>query len=315
MAFRADYLIRETGQNLFRNPSLSIATILTVAVSLSLMGASLLVQQGVGRINNLFRDGVDFIVWMDVGVLPEQVSSTQDFLNQSPFIRNTRYIDRGGDLGGVPALLRRTSPRSSSWCHPDQLPTSFEVTPQDADDRLDPGPGRRDRHPGRGRRGRVRQRQHQGHHHLLPPAAPRSCWWPRSLSAVAAALLMYNSIRTAVFARRREIEVMRLVGATKWFIRIPFMLEGLLQGVSSGPSSASSRCSGSTRRSRTTSAAWTASCFGTSPCQAPRCWWIGASLMILGRRHPRRGRRRRGRHPLPRRLTVSPADQNGRGRG
>jgi cell division transport system permease protein len=42
---------------------------------------------------------------------------------------------------------------------------------------------------------------------------------------------MYNSIRTAVFARRREIEVMRLVGATKWFIRIPFMLEGLLQGL------------------------------------------------------------------------------------
>ena len=51
------------------------------------------------------------------------------------------------------------------------------------------------------------------------------------LSAVAAAMLMYNSIRTAVFARRREIEVMRLVGATKWFIRIPFMLEGLFQGV------------------------------------------------------------------------------------
>jgi cell division transport system permease protein len=51
------------------------------------------------------------------------------------------------------------------------------------------------------------------------------------LAAVAAAMLMYNSIRTAVFARRREIEVMRLVGATKWFIRIPFMLEGLLQGL------------------------------------------------------------------------------------
>ena len=51
------------------------------------------------------------------------------------------------------------------------------------------------------------------------------------LSAVAAAMLMYNSIRTAVFARRREIEVMRLVGDTKWFIRVPFMLEGLLQGL------------------------------------------------------------------------------------
>jgi len=51
------------------------------------------------------------------------------------------------------------------------------------------------------------------------------------LSAVASGLLMYNTIRTGLFARRREIEVMRLVGATKWFIRIPFMLEGLLQGL------------------------------------------------------------------------------------
>ena len=43
----------------------------------------------------------------------------------------------------------------------------------------------------------------------------------------AAVLLIWNTIRTAMYARRREIEVMKLVGATDWFIRIPFMLEGL----------------------------------------------------------------------------------------
>jgi cell division transport system permease protein len=47
----------------------------------------------------------------------------------------------------------------------------------------------------------------------------------------AATLLIWNTIRTAMFARRREIEVMKLVGATDWFIRVPFMLEGLVQGV------------------------------------------------------------------------------------
>ena len=50
----------------------------------------------------------------------------------------------------------------------------------------------------------------------------------------AAVLLIWNTIRTAMFARRREIEVMKLVGATDWFIRIPFMLEGLLQGLIGG---------------------------------------------------------------------------------
>src|SRR4249919_608053 len=50
------------------------------------------------------------------------------------------------------------------------------------------------------------------------------------LLAVAVGLI-FNTIQTAIFARRREIEVMKLVGATNWFIRIPFMLEGLFQGL------------------------------------------------------------------------------------
>ena len=48
---------------------------------------------------------------------------------------------------------------------------------------------------------------------------------------VGAVLLIFNAIQLAVFSRRREIEVMKLVGATNWFIRLPFMLEGMLQGV------------------------------------------------------------------------------------
>ena len=61
----------------------------------------------------------------------------------------------------------------------------------------------------------------------------------------ASVLLIWNTIRTAMFARRREIEVMKLVGATNWFIRLPFMLEGLLQGLAA-PRSAASCCSSAT---------------------------------------------------------------------
>ncbi len=51
------------------------------------------------------------------------------------------------------------------------------------------------------------------------------------LLAVAAVLLIANTIRLSIFARRREIEVMKLVGATNWFVRLPFMLEGMLCGL------------------------------------------------------------------------------------
>jgi cell division transport system permease protein len=46
----------------------------------------------------------------------------------------------------------------------------------------------------------------------------------------ASVLLIANTIRLSIFSRRREIEVMKLVGATNWFVRGPFMLEGLLCG-------------------------------------------------------------------------------------
>ena len=48
---------------------------------------------------------------------------------------------------------------------------------------------------------------------------------------VSAAVLILNSIRMAIFARRREVSVMKLVGATNWFIRVPFMSEGMIQGL------------------------------------------------------------------------------------
>jgi cell division transport system permease protein len=48
---------------------------------------------------------------------------------------------------------------------------------------------------------------------------------------IASTLLIANTIRLSIFSRRREIEVMKLVGATNWFVRGPFMLEGLLCGL------------------------------------------------------------------------------------
>ncbi len=47
----------------------------------------------------------------------------------------------------------------------------------------------------------------------------------------AATILIGNTIRLSIFARRREIEVMKLVGASNWFVRGPFIVEGLLTGV------------------------------------------------------------------------------------
>ncbi len=229
MAFRPDYLVRETGQNLFRNPSLSIATILTVAVSLSLMGAALLVSQGVEQINNRFKDEVEFIVWMDIDVTQEQLESVDNILQDSPFVKRLSFVDRDQTFSDFQEFFA-DEPEILELVEADQLPTSFSVVPQDANVEYIRALGTEiEKESG------VEEVQFADENIKAISSFSRGSsqimLFAALASAVAAALLMYNSIRTAVFARRREIEVMRLVGATKWFIRIPFMLEGLLQGL------------------------------------------------------------------------------------
>jgi cell division transport system permease protein len=51
---------------------------------------------------------------------------------------------------------------------------------------------------------------------------------------LAAIVLIFNTIRLSIYARRKEIEVMKLVGATNWFVRIPFLIEGFFEGFTGG---------------------------------------------------------------------------------
>lgn len=229
MAFRPDYLLRETGQNLLRNPSLSIATILTVFISLSLMGVALLFQNGIGRLNSVFQDEVEFVVWMDDEAGTAQVDLIENTLENNLYVREFSYIDKEktwvefqGYYADRPEILELLTK--------EKMPTSFRVSPKDVDVAAIRAIGEE-----------IETLEGVSDVQFASEAIANIEKFSRLTSismivaafaaGIAAALLMYNSIRTAVFARRREIEVMRLVGATKWFIRIPFMLEGLVQGI------------------------------------------------------------------------------------
>ncbi len=229
MALRVDYLAKETGYNLIRNPSLTIATVLTVAVSLALLGSALLIRSGVDGLNVRFQDDVEFIVWLDRDATSEQVSIVERALNDSPLIADSRYITRQETFAEFQEFWQ-DSPEIMASVEPERLPTSFRVIPTEpdlevvealaAEYRLLPG---------------VKEVDFAGEFikqlNSFTRTASTIMLVTAAGSLVASSLLMYNSIRTALFARRREVEVMKLVGASNSFIRIPFIMEGLVLGV------------------------------------------------------------------------------------
>jgi cell division transport system permease protein len=229
VVLRVDYLAKETGNNLVRNPTLTVATVLTVAVSLALLGAALLIQRGVDGFNTRFKDDVEFIVWMSPDAPPESIEATAQFLEKSQTVESFSYVNQEATFVEFQAYYS-DQPEVLDLVEPTQLPTSFRVVPAIPDlaliralgDEIQALPGIIDVDYAE---------EYIKQLNDVTSSASRIMITAALLAAVASALLMYNTIRTGLFARRREIEVMRLVGATKWFIRIPFMLEGLLQGL------------------------------------------------------------------------------------
>jgi cell division transport system permease protein len=229
-----DYILRETAINLRRNITLTIAAIVTVAVSLALFGSTLLLRQGVENQSARWQDGVQVLVFLQRNITDEQRSALEDSIGKNPEVDSFRYVDVAESnqearrlFRGNAAMLQRLD------ADPEMVPPSFRLVPRTTET----GTVESLRRQYEGQPGvqaatgetegvkTVRGVSHFGQLMMLVAAV---------ILLVAALMLILNAIRMATFARRREIEVMKLVGATNWFIRVPFMLEGIIQGLVGG---------------------------------------------------------------------------------
>ena len=229
MALKVDYVVRETGTNLIRNFSLTFASILTVAVSLSLVGAALLVRGAVDNATARWEGGIEFIVFIQPEASQDQTDTVEQELQDSPQVEDFSFVDQDATFEEFKDLFA-DSPQIIDTVTPEILPPSFRVVPTDkAPETIEGLRTVFERQPG------VREvvaatdtiRTIQNLSRLFQSIA----FGVAAALVIAAGLLVLNSIRMAMFARRREIEVMKLVGASNWFIRVPFMLEGVVQGL------------------------------------------------------------------------------------
>jgi cell division transport system permease protein len=230
MALKVDYVVKETGRNLVRNPLLSLATVVVVVVAVALVGGSLLLRQGVANATSRWRGDIEFIVFMNPDASPEQIEGVQGALEESPQVDSFIFFDKEDALREYQELFAEDQPEFVDLVTPDALPTSFRVKPVTPDSTVvDALVQQFGQEPGVFKVVAATDviRKIQRISNLMSVGI--------ALVAVvltAAAMLFIGfTIQTAVFSRRREIEVMKLVGATNWFIRVPFMLEGVVQGI------------------------------------------------------------------------------------
>jgi cell division transport system permease protein len=221
------YVARETATNLKRNVFITVAAVLVVSVSLYLVGVVLIASFAVDRALTLQTRKVEVAVFLSRDVTPPARDSIQKDLTEMPEVASVEYESKE-DAYERFKILFRDEPEIVANTTPDALPESFRVKLKDPNE----FPVVRDRLEGRPGIGEIRDERQFLKRFL---AVVRDI---RTLGAVvvgllilAAAVLIATTIRMAIFARRREVAIMKLVGATNWFIRIPFMLEGVIQGM------------------------------------------------------------------------------------
>lgn len=229
MAVRLDYVMRETGSNLVRNFTLTFAAIITVAVSLTMVAASFLIGQG---INNSFlglRSEQQLFVYMNPSATEEQTDAVSRALDESGQVDKVEFYDRERTFEEFQTLFRE-QPDLVNSVKPEDLPTSFRVKPTSTDAEVVSSLG----DSLESLEGVLRVAYAAEYARQVQKSVNTLNTWVRFVGGVliaASVLLIFNTIRTAVFARRREIEVQRLVGARNWFIRLPFIAEGLVHGL------------------------------------------------------------------------------------
>jgi cell division transport system permease protein len=236
---RVFFFIGEGLRALRRSTAPSIAAITTVAVTVVLLGILIPVLQATSSKTDEVRDQVSLRVFLFDDGTEDEVQALQTRIEGIPHVKSVEYVDKDEALQKLKGYFdgEDSDPTAVLPQGRNPLPRSFEIQPDDLDNLEsiagalappdssgDPQPvspiieevrdSREDATPIREVTGFVKV-------FLIVLA---------SVLVIASLLLVGNTIRLSIYARRREVEVMQLVGATNWFIRWPFMVEGLICG-------------------------------------------------------------------------------------
>jgi cell division transport system permease protein len=239
---RLIFFIQEAIRALRRNAAPSLAAIITTVVTVVLLGVLIPIFQTTQAKSDQVRGELNIQAGLYPDATKGQISSLRDKLTAIPHVASVKFIDKTEALEELKETLgAEKSKELTSQLHENPLPASFRITPDDAANLA----GIRETIMPTGSDGRQKpiasiisnifDRQNASKQIEQVTSALKIVLTVITVLLILASLMLIgNTIRLSIYTRRREVEVMRLVGATRWFIRWPFMIEGVVVGFTGG---------------------------------------------------------------------------------
>lgn len=231
---RASFVFSEVVTGLRRNVTMTVAMIITTAISLGLLGGGLLIVRLIDKMSAIYYDRVEVAVFLTEEVSADDAACTQQAcvdlrrqLENTPGVESVVLETREQAYARFKEIFQ-AQPELVELARPQALPASFRVK------LTDPA-----RFP-------VIEKEFAGRPGVLSVKDQgtflerlfdllngiRNATFAIALvQALAAVLLISNTIQVSAYTRRTEVGIMRLVGATRWYTQLPFLIEALVAGV------------------------------------------------------------------------------------
>jgi cell division transport system permease protein len=231
---RADFVAREVANGLRRNVTMTIAMVLTTAISLGLVGTGLLAVRTIDRTEQLYSDRFEVQVTLTADVSGDDFDCTKpvcaglrETLERSPLVESVRFQSQQEAYEHFQELFAGQA--LAEVARPQSLPATLRVRLADQSAGAD---AVRQAMTGQvGVRNVIDQREVVAKLFDMIGSFRDVTFALAVVQAIAALLLISNTVQVSAFTRRTEVGVMRLVGATRWYTQLPFLIEAVVTGV------------------------------------------------------------------------------------
>ena len=234
---KLDYFFRETTSGLRRNGLVAFAAISTTFIALLLFGLALLISRQVNIMIDRTTGNVEVAIYLSDPVNDQNVASLRETLMALPIVATVDYENKQEAYERFQKLFANSRELVDN-VDPEALPASLRVKLSEPE-RFQEVAAVLGCEPGRGGyvcaapgvETLVDQREFLDRLFAVTRVFRVGVLLVAIVMLVSAAVLIANTVRMGLFARRKEIGIMKLVGATNWRIRIPFLIEGLFESL------------------------------------------------------------------------------------